>query len=287
MAAKYWIKLYHEIIHDPKMGRLPDRVWRRAIELFLIAGESGNDGILPSIEDMAWTLRVDPQELQADLEELEKVGIVILQDDMLPVVTNFAERQAPVSDAERMQQLRDRKRKAQYYGDEPVTNEVQGVTPPVTNRNADSDSDSDSDLTNGEAPSANADPPDTPSESPEPKNEVPTTFQEWHTTVKDSKNRPAVLRKMCETLYPGLDPPAYGYLGKVAKKVGGAGRLADLLWQHSSRPPTGDLLSYIQKVAKGNGNGSYKRNNGSSPPPGGDSLAEIQRKLADAFEEGQ
>ena len=25
MASRYWIKLYHEILDDPKMGRLTDR----------------------------------------------------------------------------------------------------------------------------------------------------------------------------------------------------------------------------------------------------------------------
>ena len=39
MGAKFWIKLYHEILDDPKMGRMPDRLWRRTIELFLLAGE--------------------------------------------------------------------------------------------------------------------------------------------------------------------------------------------------------------------------------------------------------
>jgi len=29
MGSPYWIKLYHEILNDPKMGRLPDRLWRR------------------------------------------------------------------------------------------------------------------------------------------------------------------------------------------------------------------------------------------------------------------
>jgi hypothetical protein len=29
-----WIKLYLEILDDPKMGKLPDWCWRRAIELF-------------------------------------------------------------------------------------------------------------------------------------------------------------------------------------------------------------------------------------------------------------
>jgi len=26
--ADYWIKLYHEIIDDPKMATMPDRLWR-------------------------------------------------------------------------------------------------------------------------------------------------------------------------------------------------------------------------------------------------------------------
>ncbi len=91
---------------------------------------------------------------------------------------------------------------------------------------------------------------------------TPHTFQDWHTRIKEAKTsqkRISLLRWMCEILYPGLDPPAYGYVGKVAKKLH-AGRLADLLWQHSSHPPTGDLMAYIQGVAR-NGN----RNNGSKP----------------------
>jgi len=82
---------------------------------------------------------------------------------------------------------------------------------------------------------------------------LPSIFAEWYKAVEDSENRAAVLRQMCEVLYPNRASPAYGYLGKVAKQVGGAGRLADLLWQHSTRPPTGDLLAYIQGVAKGQG----------------------------------
>lgn len=81
----------------------------------------------------------------------------------------------------------------------------------------------------------------------------PTTFPEWQEEIRAAKNRPAALKRMCESLYPGLDLPTYGRIGTVATKVGGAGRLAELLWQHCTRPPTGNLLSYIQAVAKGNG----------------------------------
>jgi hypothetical protein len=51
VAARFWIKLYLEILDDPKMGRLPDHLWRRAVELFLLAGRAGNDGALPALRE--------------------------------------------------------------------------------------------------------------------------------------------------------------------------------------------------------------------------------------------
>jgi len=97
---------------------------------------------------------------------------------------------------------------------------------------------------------------------------MPTTFQEWQARVKDppeGTNRTAVLVQMHNHLYPANAPPDYGYMGKVAKVVGGAGRMADLLWQHSTRPPTGDVLAFLQEVAKnkkGNGNANSARGSG-------------------------
>jgi len=96
MASKYWIKLYHEILHDPKMGKLPDGVWRRAIEMFLLAGELDDDGQLPPIADMAWTLRLDEGVLRKDLDALVEAEIVIETDGHW-VVTNYTKRQSPSS----------------------------------------------------------------------------------------------------------------------------------------------------------------------------------------------
>ena len=78
----------------------------------------------------------------------------------------------------------------------------------------------------------------------------PTTFDGWLKLVQASNNRQATLRNMFTCLFPGRDPPGFGYLAKTAKQVGGAGRLAELLWQVSARPPTGDVLRYVQAVAK-------------------------------------
>jgi hypothetical protein len=118
MASKYWIKLYHEILQDPKMGRLPDNVWRRAIELFLLAGELDEEGKLPETEEIAWLLRRPSIEtFEAELAHLEKVGILSrLPDGWL--VTKFAERQAASTDADRMKEYRKRKQKGQFLGSE-------------------------------------------------------------------------------------------------------------------------------------------------------------------------
>lgn len=123
MASKYWIKVYHEILDDPKMGRMPDRLWRRTIELFLIAGEQDNEGHLPKLGDMAYRLRLSDDELAEDLDELQKMNI-IHNDDGVWIVTKFAERQSPDSDAERMRRYRERQRKENYYSDDTVTNPV-------------------------------------------------------------------------------------------------------------------------------------------------------------------
>ena len=140
MASKYWLKLYHEMQHDPKIIRLSDRLFRRTIQAFLAAGDLDKDGLLPSLEDMSITLRTDPEQLETDFVALSDVGILSLVDTNW-TVTKFAERQEPVSSATRMKQYRERKQKQQYYGDD--TPELPDCDEPVTIRNADIDIDID------------------------------------------------------------------------------------------------------------------------------------------------
>jgi len=60
---------------------------------------------------------------------------------------------------------------------------------------------------------------------------------------------------MFTTLYPAADPPSFGRIGKAAREVGGAGRLAELMWQAASRPPTGDVISYLTMMSRSNNRG--------------------------------
>jgi DnaD/phage-associated family protein len=107
MTSFYFIKLYHEILDDPKMARLPDYLWRRVVELFLLAGDHGRDGTLPPVADMAWRLRVEENRLCENLRTLAEIGIVT-ETELGWMVTKFKERQAHVSNTERVRRFRER-----------------------------------------------------------------------------------------------------------------------------------------------------------------------------------
>ena len=112
MASKYWIKLYHEVLEDPKVGMLSDRLFRRMIQTFLLAGERDKAGYLPSLSDMSWRFRVDQDVLETELNELAMVGILTLSGGTW-IVTNFALRQMAISNSERAKRWRERNAGAQ------------------------------------------------------------------------------------------------------------------------------------------------------------------------------
>ena len=112
MIAKVWIKLYIEILGDPKMGRLPNHLWRRAVELFLLAGREGNDGAVPPVKEMVWILRLSQDKLLEDLHGLAKVGVVHEAEPGKWVVTNFAKRQEALTSTARSYYYRKRKEDA-------------------------------------------------------------------------------------------------------------------------------------------------------------------------------
>src|SRR5919109_2595654 len=110
-----WIKLYVEILDDPKMGWLSNHLWRRAIELFLLAGRNGNDGLLPPVEEMAWVLRLSQDKVLEDLIGLAEVGVVH-ETPQGWMVTHFKDRQYSES-YERTKRYLDRQKDRQIDGD--------------------------------------------------------------------------------------------------------------------------------------------------------------------------
>lgn len=141
--SDYWIKLYTEILDDPKMGVLPDRLWRRVIELFLLAGKlcADKSGLLPDTKQLAWLLRLPADELEQDLNELTNTGIIQKTNNGWLVV-NFKKRQEKSDVSERVRRYRERTHRKQYYNEtdthsedhtnNDVTEAKQNVTNDVT-----------------------------------------------------------------------------------------------------------------------------------------------------------
>lgn len=151
-----WIKLYTEMLHDPKFGRLSEHLQLVFVKLCLEAGEYDDErtGILPPPEDLAWILRMEDDTLLADLTALANVGMVTRENDTWRV-THFEARQGAMTSTERVAALRGRKQKEAYRaGDggatqpgqpcnDDVTIRYMGCNDDVTNRCTDLDLDID------------------------------------------------------------------------------------------------------------------------------------------------
>lgn len=64
-----WIRLYVEVVDDPKVGRLSDHQFRTWLLLLALAGRS-RDGSLPCREDIAFKLRGTIPDVDRVLDEL-------------------------------------------------------------------------------------------------------------------------------------------------------------------------------------------------------------------------
>lgn len=70
-----WVKLHTEIIDDPKMALLSDKEFRALINLFALAGQVDDDGILGTKEEIAYRLRMPPSKLARILSGLCQKGV--------------------------------------------------------------------------------------------------------------------------------------------------------------------------------------------------------------------
>lgn len=101
-------------------------------------------------------------------------------------------------------------------------------------------------------------------------------FRGLMAVLRETHNKAPVLQALHMLCFGG-DAPECGYLAKVAKTVGGAGRLAEIMWQLTTRPPTGDVLAYILATHKREGR---ERNNGHGETPAfSQGLTEEQKRM--------
>ena len=188
-----WIKLYTEILRDPKMYRLSDKEFRACINLFALSGQLDRDGRLGTAEDIAFHLRTDPETALSTLQSLESAGITCNEScNEEPVtcniwgVKNWGKRQSRAGsntpDAVRERVAKHRKNKAKRESDvtslhprytENVTRVKRHVTP------SESESESESEKKNtAPQPPAPSDPEVVTPPEPHPVKALAAVFEQ-------------------------------------------------------------------------------------------------------------
>jgi DnaD/phage-associated family protein len=124
MASKYWLKLYYEMLDDPKVMTLRPALRWRFIEACLLAGDTDEGGFLPTTRNYAWRVRDSFEVVETELQELAENGL-LSRDDGRWLVTKFADRQAADSNTDRWRRFRDRQRKEEYNAEQTPANATQ------------------------------------------------------------------------------------------------------------------------------------------------------------------
>ena len=75
--AGYWLKLYTEILDDPKYYRLSDNAKLGMYELMIIAKKVDMEGWLPDIEDVCFYSRRQKEWWAPVIQELEQIKFVV------------------------------------------------------------------------------------------------------------------------------------------------------------------------------------------------------------------
>ena len=243
MTKRFWIKLHIEILDDDKFGILPEFMKWRAIELFLVAGENGNDGLLPPVARLAWRLRLDEVKIAETLSALTEVGVVH-ETPQGWVVTNFKERQYSES-YERMKRYRERNKERNSDGhcNDSVTDDES-----IYISNSSSVSDSEEGGVGGETPKVLA------QASPPPGNPVEEEFSAHFGSFFSKRER-----ERWRTLYEAIGFPRLQEIATWAERreihMVNRGGLLDSLetaakkWIDNTPKSKGDNTEFFKNLA--------------------------------------
>jgi hypothetical protein len=69
-----WFRFYDDAVNDPKVQRLPGEKFKAWVNLLCLA--SKNNGVLPPLVDISYTLRLSVEKLSALLDELCAAGLL-------------------------------------------------------------------------------------------------------------------------------------------------------------------------------------------------------------------
>ncbi len=139
-AGLPWFRLYAELIDDPKCQRLSPALFKTWINLLCLACQAG--GRLPSIDDMAFRLRLSVHDAESQLSDLILAGLIDIDSTGARCPHNWPKRQF-VSDTSTDRVRKHRRRKELWKRDRNA-NETLHETAPESDTESETDSDSNS-----------------------------------------------------------------------------------------------------------------------------------------------
>lgn len=126
-----WFRFYGEALNDHKVQSLSPELFKTWVNLLCVA--SLNNGLFPSVDRLAFELRVSAHEMQSRLDDLILAGLIDVRSDRQLEPHNWSERQWKSDDSkERVRKHRALKR--QRNDDVTVT-----VTSPDTESDTDTE----------------------------------------------------------------------------------------------------------------------------------------------------
>lgn len=126
--AGYWLKLYTEILDDPKYYRLSGDAKLGMYELMLVAKKIDQNGMLPSIDDICFYTRRDADWWIPVIDELKRIKFITDTDEGNEVIRKFEDRQSAVPSNEKQRRYREALHKKEVSRYEPVTDALRNVT---------------------------------------------------------------------------------------------------------------------------------------------------------------
>jgi len=130
-----WFRFYDEVLDDPKVQRLPDRLFKSWVNILCLASKCRDpNGKLPPVVDIAFALRVNADRAEEIVKQLSDAGLIDGSgNDLAPHAWDRRQFKSDVSN-ERVQRHRERKRNGQRN----VTRALH-ETPPETETEADTE----------------------------------------------------------------------------------------------------------------------------------------------------
>ena len=126
-----WFRFHTEVLDDPKVQRLNATVFRFWVNLLCLAASA--DGAIPTVDDVAFRLRMSTHDAGQYLDELILAGLVDIQPDGSRMIHNWSRRQYR-SDNSTERVRRHRARLRANGGDETRGNANETLQQPTDRR---------------------------------------------------------------------------------------------------------------------------------------------------------